>query len=97
MHPLLQPLVGEVDPPHHLEVLIHFLLENVSHQILELCIHIGSDHLVALRHHLLKLLMVDVHEAPSAQHLKHLAGHVPGDGLWLSGWGTWCYGSSQDG
>ena len=80
LHPLLQPLVGEVDPPHHFEVITPLLLDDVHHQTPELVIP-GGEHLVALRHHLLKLLVGDVHEAPGAQHLQQLAGHVPGDGL----------------
>ena len=40
---------------------------------------LNGEHL--LGHHLLKLLVGDVHEAPGAQHLQQLAGHVPGDGL----------------
>ena len=75
--------MAAVDAPDHLEVLVPLLLDNVPHEALQLVVLVvpGGEDLAALRHHLLELLVGDVHKAAGAQHLQQLGRHVTADGL----------------
>ena len=75
--------MAAVDAPHHLEMLVPLLLDNVAHEALQLVVLVvpGGEDLAALGHDLLELLVWDVHEAPGAEHLQQLGGHVPADGF----------------
>ena len=71
----LETLMTTVHPPDHLKMLLSLLLHNIPHQPLQLVIFIipGGEQLATLRHHLLKLIVRDVHEPAGAQHLQQLA------------------------
>ncbi len=66
--------MSAVDAQDHLEMLLPLLLDNVPHEALQLVVLVvpGGEYLAALRHHLLELLVGDVHEAPGAEHLQQL-------------------------
>ncbi len=75
--------MAAVDAPDHLEMLVPLLLDNVAHEALQLVVLVvpRGEHLAALRHHLLELLVGDVHEPAGAEHLQQLRRHVPADRL----------------
>ena len=67
----LQTFVGGVDPPHHTQVFLSLLLHQVPEQALKSVILVvpRAEHVKTCRHHLLKLVVRDVHQTPGTQNL----------------------------
>ncbi|CAL1688557.1 unnamed protein product [Lasius platythorax] len=83
LHPRLQLLVRRQHPPHHLHVLVAFLLHDVPQQTRELVVLVvpGGEHLEALGHHLLEIVERDVHQSSRTQYLEQLLSQIPRDGF----------------